>query len=65
MPIKTLVTHDDGHASADQQQPDQTFFLELIQQMKSMQQAQNYFHQEILSLKSMIPPVQRVQNYMF
>ena len=50
MPIKTLVTHDDGHASADQQQPDQTFFLELIQQMKSMQQAQNYFHQEILSL---------------
>ena len=36
--------------------PDPSIFLEMVQQLKSMREAQNTFQQELSTLKSMIPP---------
>ena len=36
--------------------PEQSIFLEMLQQMRSMKEAQSSFQQELLALKSLIPP---------
>ena len=56
-----------GDLNTSNPNPDQPLFLDLIQQLKSIQEAQYYFHQELMLVKSLIPspPPQRAPNHAF
>lgn len=51
--------------SLQTQPPNQSIFLDLLNQIKSMQETQKLFNQEIMSLKQFLPHPQNYQNPMF